>query len=258
MIQANEVAVNWDVETWFLRDMCVTGCQSHRIAAEAIWNGLAAASERQDGALQQKVLTAKMAAEEVAALESLGALAWSVANRDDVGIVRKYLNYAPKNVRQIFEKIDAGTEPLRAVLRLPDDETLSKHMVADDVGAFVRELAELERVLRVAAHDYLALDGAIVRTYNKIKHGFVVVQRLDMLVPRQDPPTDWQQHVNVVTGITRNGSVRYPHVERSLGMMDSLMNVIRMCSEAWRGLAAVIIFLHDRKVRLEGVRPVGV
>jgi len=245
--------VNWEVEIDALRDISFIACEAHRIVAEGLWEWCRLAADRHYGAHEQKVLTAKIAAESIAALEDLGALAWSVSNRGNGGIIRNYLSYKPKNVDAFYKRVGRG-ESLGDMLKLPRDDEIAHVLGEDDRELLRQSLAELQRVFEVAAKDYLELDGKLVVTYNKIKHGFVVIHRLDKLVPGAKPPTNWEQDVNVLTGIRANGSVLYTALERSAGMLESLMAVIKMSGSTSRELASLVIYLFEHGVDLD-VRP---
>jgi hypothetical protein len=74
--------------------------RSHEAAGEAFWDKIAEAAEHSNPALEQKILTARLAAESISATEDLGALAWAIANRQArCGVARAYLSY-PDWVRQ--------------------------------------------------------------------------------------------------------------------------------------------------------------
>lgn len=118
-----------------------------------------------------------------------------------------------------------------------------------------RSLTEIGRILRTAARGYLRNQQMVVRAYHKIKHGFVVVQRLDSLVPGQTPPTDWQENVNILTGMQRHGSVKYIDLERSNAMLQNRKAVIDMCVGGWKETACLLIYLREHGVPLDGVGP---
>ena len=120
----------------------------------------------------------------------------------------------------------------------------------DEIEELSASLASMDRAFQIAARNYLALDGALVTTYNKIKHGFNVIQRIDLLVPVTSIHDDWREQVHVVTGITRSGKVNFTSIERSENMLETLMGVINGCAAAWRELASFIVLLLDRGVSL--------
>lgn len=105
-----------------LIDMSITAAMGHRLAAGALWNAMADAGQREDGVTEQKILMAKLGAEEVAALEDLGALVYAIGHRAD-GIIRAYLIYKPMHVRKVYSRI-AGGESLIQIL-LPAIESLN-------------------------------------------------------------------------------------------------------------------------------------
>ena len=243
--------VNWDVEIAALRDMSTTACRNHQIAAAALVERMASAHERDDGALEQKVLTAKIAAESVAALEDLGALAWAVATRSNKGVLRAYLGYKSPDVDGFYQTVmERPRVSARMLLNIPADATLRRWLNREERRNVQRSLEESRKVLKVAARGYRRNQRMVVRAYNKIKHGFVVVQRLDALVPGQTPPTDWAENVNILTGIQPNGSVEYIDLERSAGMIENRMAVIDMCAGAWKEIACLLIYLSEREVPL--------
>lgn len=242
--------MNWDVEIAALRDMSTTACWNHQIAAAALVERMASSPQGDDGPLEQKVLTAKIAAESVAALEDLGALAWAVANRSNKGILRAYLRYRVPEVEKFYQTVIERRVSARTLLNIPTDARLRRWLNRDERRNVQRSLQEIGRGLKAAGRGYRRKQGMVVRAYNKIKHGFVVLQRLDALIPGQTPPTDWRQNVNILTGIRPDGSVKYIDLERSLGMIQTRMAVIDMCAKGWREIACLLIYLEEHEVPL--------
>ena len=105
------ISINWDVEIAVLQDLSVTVPASHRLAMQAFLAAFQTAE-----ALDQKVLTARMAAEGVSALENLGALAWAIGVND---------------VMQFYESVTNNS--LRAVFGLPNKEDLQLRLSNDDI-----------------------------------------------------------------------------------------------------------------------------
>lgn len=240
------MVTNWDVEIMALRDMSTTAFRNHQIAAAALVERMASAQQREDGPLEQKVLMAKIAAESVAALEDFGAVSWAVANRQGGGFLRAYLGYQASNVDAFYRSVIDTRLSARTLLSIPSDSRLRRSLDSEERRLVQASLQEIRRLLTVAAKDYCLDQRMVVRAYNKIKHGFVVVQRLDALIPGQTPPTNWQQHVNILRGIRPNGSVDYVDLERSAGMVDQLMRIIDMCAGGCKGVASLLIYLSER------------
>src|SRR3989442_6505177 len=117
----------WRRDIEVLRDLSVTVPRSHEAAGEAFWDKLSQAANRSDAPLEQKILTARLAAEAISATEDLGALAWAIANRTQSGVVDAYLSYPVGSVREPFRRFKAG-DSLVDVLQVPN---------LDDVGFLV-------------------------------------------------------------------------------------------------------------------------
>jgi hypothetical protein len=236
--------VNWDVEIAALQDLSVTVSTNHRLTMDALVRAFQEATEP----LDQKVLTARLAAEGLAALEHVGALGWALSKRHDQGILRRYLSYETEGVRDFY--LDVQARQLRDVFRLPERHVVASSAGDDDASIFEGGLVALQTTLRTAAGNYFALGGKVVKTYNKIKHGFPVIIRMDKLIPGKVPPTNWEQNVNVLTDITADGRVEFTDLERSAGMLDRLRNGIEGCANAWREAAFMVLFMWERGVPL--------
>jgi hypothetical protein len=242
--------MNWDLEIAALQDLTMTACESHRIVGALLINGMADAADQPDGPLLQKILMAKLAAETVSALEDLGGLAWAVRNRTNGAILDRYIAHKPEHARQIYRSVEAGGQ-MDAILKLPPDRVVSRLLVQEDLDAHKDGIAGLQRIFASAARSYCGTQVDIVKAYNKLKHGFVVIVRLDELMPGQTLETDWLNDVNIVTGIETNGEINYVALERSQEMADALINMISMCANAAKELAYLMMFLWERHVPLE-------
>ena len=238
------IVINWDVEIAALQDLSVTVPRSHLVTLEAFWKLIQEAKDL----LTQKVLTARLAAEAVSALEHVGALGWSISKRHDQGILRRYLSYETKHVRKFYR--DIQSRQLREVLMLPERAVVASSTGDIDASEFERGLVALETTLRGAAGNYFALGGEVVRTYNKIKHGFPVIIRMDKMIPGKVPPTNWEQNVNVLTDITDEGSLKFTDLEMTTEMLDKLRNGIEACANAWREAAFLFVFMWERGLPL--------
>lgn len=244
-MSSNANRVNWDTEIVALQDLTMTAFESHRIVAE-----LLLASMNASDPLRQKILTAKLAAEMVSALEDLGGLAWSIRSRSDHGILDRYIKHEPKTAREIFQSIRDGKR-LRELLNLPDPSLIATKLSVDDLDALDRGLDGLERSFEAAAATYCNEKVNIVRAYNKLKHGFIVIVRLDKLKPGENPPGDWKNDVNILTGFAANGAVKYTALERTSGSLEGFMGVVNMCADTAKELAYLLMFLWERNVSLD-------
>ena len=237
--------INWEVEIVALQDLSVTVPRSHVLAVRAFWNEFAAAADSGDP-LDQKILTAKIAAETISALEDLGALGWSISRRGSGGILRNYLNCQPRNTRSFYEAVSSSSTQIATLMLLPDETVLDNALTEVDRETFEQALQGLNQALSRAADTYFKR----VDTYNNLKHGFPLIIRLDKLA-NSTPTTDWEEHVNIVTGLTRDGRIHYVDLERSEKMLLSLKNAVEATGRAWKELADVILFLWERGVSLD-------
>ena len=238
--------VNWEVEISALQDLSVTVPKSHDIAVDALWNEFNAATDRDGGALDQKVLTGKIASETMSAIEDLGALGWAIQQRGEGGILRNYLKCLPRNVHSFYDGVSAVEDGLPSLLRLPDIGVAEGALSSDDRRVFHEALGRLQTTLAEAASFYFER----VEAYNKLKHGFPVIVRLDLLASGT-PRTNWEQNVNILTGVTNDGRIRYVDLERSEGMLSSLSTTVEGTGRAWKELAAVMLLLADRGFTLD-------
>ncbi|HYM14862.1 MAG TPA: hypothetical protein VEZ14_04835 [Dehalococcoidia bacterium] len=185
--------MNWRSEMSAITDMAVNACAGHLVVAEALWEATATAAVKQkpNGVRDQKILVAKICAEEISALEDIGALAHAVASRRVGGLLRHYLEYKPKEVGRLYRRIRDGAL-MRQLLDVPDSDLLSGRIDEADLARLDASLAGLDHFFSKAAQNYLELDGALVNTYNKLKHGFSFVQRIDLVVSPASLARGWE------------------------------------------------------------------
>lgn len=171
----------------FLRDYHEFGSRSHLLTALALKTAIDSNLDDDD----KKVLAVKLFAEYISALEDLGAMCIAIRHRDeDMGLVYSFLTYRPTNVEMFkFFQSDDG---LTTGLRLP---SLNDIISADPSLLKIRFqdlYHEANDELKLAADTYLKNNYALVRAYNKTKHGFVVVNDRHTF---QDDPKLIQQGV---------------------------------------------------------------
>jgi hypothetical protein len=246
--QTRTPPISWRRDIEILRDLSLVVPRNHLAAAEAFWDKIAEASERDNPPLEQKILVARLAAEAMSATENLGALIWAIANRNrHDGVARAYLAYQNRDLWKPLRRLTSGTA-LTDLIALPERSVVEAVLTDEDLNLYDRSVANLEDVLRTAAANYLAQDGWLVKTYNKIKHGFVVLVRLDALIEGRKPPGEWQNTVNVLTGIDDLGNITYVPIERTVEQVQTMLDVVKMCGDCWAELACLVIWLWEREV----------
>src|SRR5271157_3582417 len=181
----------------FLRDYHEFGSRGHFLTVNALKTAMLAADDLDD----KKVLAIKAYEEFVSALEDLGAICIAVRHRDDApGLIYAFLSYetrtkfAPKtSLNQVFTFCQNG-DGLTSGLRLPTlSEVLAGAPSLKD-SILPTFYNEVNVFLAKAAFAYLQLDGALIRAYNKMKHGFIVIKdrhALQAEPPLYSPNTAW-------------------------------------------------------------------
>lgn len=182
--------IGTSVAVRFLRDYQGFGSRGHLLAASSVSSSLASAQDSDT----RKLLAVKLFAEFMAALENLGGLCIAVRHRDEgAGIVYSFLTYGtsaplapPTTLSAIYNLVRDG-DGLSVGLGLPSlAEIISAHQQFSE-STLPTMYNEANILLSQAANVYLIDDRALVRAYNKTKHGFVVVN--DQHIFQPDPPS---------------------------------------------------------------------
>ncbi len=171
--------VGTQVAIKFLRNYHEFGSRVHLLTATVLSKAIEKATDTDD----QKLLAIKVFSEFMSALENLGAMCIAIRHRDEeLGIVYSFLTYGmtkdksapPTTLRQIFEILKSGDGLVSGLHLPPLEEVFKTHRLSsqEDILTMYRET---NIVLSQAAAMYLAENQALVRAYNKTKHGFVVV-----------------------------------------------------------------------------------
>ena len=188
--------VGTQVAIKFLRDYHEFGSRSHLLTALALKAAIDSNPDDDD----KKVLAVKLFAEYMSALEDLGAMCVAIRHRDEeMGLIYSFLTYKLTNttrslktsIVEMFKLLQSGNG-LSTGLRLPP---LSDIISADSSLLKIRFqdlYHQANDELKLAADTYLKNKRALVRAYNKTKHGFVVVNDRHTF---QDEPKLIQQGV---------------------------------------------------------------
>jgi hypothetical protein len=128
----------------------------------------------------EKILRANMFAEYMALIEAFGFLCIAIRNRNKKSILWSYMNTEPREVNQFFHSLRSKNNlSLASFLKLPSN----KIMLSILKPFFDNDAPELNESLFVThAHRILDISEIYcdnkqlnVRTYNKIKHGFPII-----------------------------------------------------------------------------------
>ncbi|HLV98517.1 MAG TPA: hypothetical protein VKT82_07535 [Ktedonobacterales bacterium] len=149
----------------------------------------------------QRILRAKIFAECMAQYEAFGMLCLTVANRKSQSIIWSYLNTQPEEVTQFYQRILNSSAPsLQKLLNLPRLSEVIRALTALE-QAHPERAAQLAPLVESAKYDYAAHNenlvliaraylgnkSANVQIYNKIKHGFAVIEGQDWFTPPLAP-----------------------------------------------------------------------
>jgi hypothetical protein len=85
-------------------------------------------------------------------------------------------------------------------------------------------------------------------SYNRIKHGFVVVVRRHMMPGGGSLPVDAPNDVNVITGVDPSGAPIYEVIPRNERVIVALADLIRAFSDTYKEILYVMLFLWQRGV----------
>jgi len=185
-----EPNIGTQVAIKFLRNYHEFGSRAHLVTARLLTREIEATLDPEE----RKLLAVKVFSEFMASLEDLGAISIAIRHRDEgVGLVYSYLTYSlrseklspPTTLPRIFELLASG-DGLVNGLRLPLLTEILKALPAFEGTLIPTMYREANIALAQAAAVYLAQDKALVRAYNKTKHGFVVVSDQHCFQP--DPP----------------------------------------------------------------------
>lgn len=209
---------NRTVDVKFLRDLYNYGWYNHHEGMVVLYDAIAGIQRfypphlppdlpkeyrlTVEAGRAQRILRPKMYAECMAQYEAFGMLCLAVANRKTRSMVWSYLNTQPEEVTQFYQRILNAPRPpsMQKLLNLPRVSEVSKALTALEQdhpelaaqhahlveGARYDYEAQNENFVRTA-HTYLGNDSANVRIYNKIKHGFVVIEGQDWFTPPLEP-----------------------------------------------------------------------
>ena len=137
----------------------------------------------------QKILRAKLFAEYVALLESLGGLCISLKERHDSSIRETFINVQPCNIAVFYNNImQSKSDSIAKHLKFPSPEKLkdaadAKELKEIDLAYVKTSYRKLGVGIKAIAKQYTAKKSLLVRNYNKIKHCFPVVEGTGWLEP---------------------------------------------------------------------------
>lgn len=139
----------------------------------------------------QRILAAKIFNEYMALLEGFGMLCLSIYNRKSVSLRWTYINTQPSDVTQFYQRVQKTKRlTLERLLDLPHIEVVIRAakrigLGEEDKISIQEGYKKILENIRLIAEQYLNKRGLLVRNYNKLKHGFALIEGQWI-----DPPLD--------------------------------------------------------------------
>jgi hypothetical protein len=171
----------------FLDDYVYFGSFGHLLTAQTLLSAIQSTTDVRN----QKLLAVKVYSEFGGAIEDLVAMCIAIRHRDDPnGLIYAYLTYgqsqrrnplAPSTqVREMLRHFEAK-DGLVTGLQLPSLEQILASDPSLGNSTLPPCYQEVNNLLAKVAEMYFTDDEALVRVYNKTKHGFVVVEDVNLL-----------------------------------------------------------------------------
>jgi hypothetical protein len=139
----------------------------------------------------QRILAAKIFNEYMALLEAFGMLCISIYNRKSTSLRWSYVNTKPSDVTQFYQKVENIKRlKLDKLLNFPQIKVVFR--AAENIGLSEKDMISIQEGykkilenIQLIAEQYLNKRGLLVRNYNKLKHGFTLIEGQWI-----DPPLD--------------------------------------------------------------------
>jgi hypothetical protein len=139
----------------------------------------------------QRILAAKIFNEYMALMEAFGMLCLSILNRKLVSLRWSLINTQPSDVTQFYQRVQITKRlTLEKLLNFPQNEVVvyaakSIGLGEEDKLSIQEGYKKIIDNIRLVAEQYLAKRGLLVKNYNKLKHGFALIEGQWI-----DPPLD--------------------------------------------------------------------
>jgi hypothetical protein len=130
----------------------------------------------------QRILVAKIFCEYMGLLESTGMLLLSISRRNSVSFSWSYSHTEPYEVTQFYLRIkNIKRLNVGKLLNFPTITVIEEAAKAVGLSAYEQKTLKdsyrnIASNLKLLADQYLNKDGLLVRYYNKLKHGFSIIE----------------------------------------------------------------------------------
>ncbi len=217
---------DWSAEISLLRTLVPVASSVHVVTSDALWRGFKKACRAPNGEHDQAIVTIKLITEAMFALEDLAALCLAVRNRAS-GIAYQYRKYKIGDPSEVYKHILQSGFPW-SYLRIFAPPEYINDPDAENPNA----LWDLNSILGSAASWHQA--PKMLELFNRSKHGFFIVKG------------STASQLDVITSVAEDGAVTRVVIDHLREWCDRSRMVIQTCSDGWRALANLVIFMHER------------
>ena len=168
----------------FLKEYADFSCRGSFAIAEILYNAISSARQMGDYAIVAHSL-AKLHHEMILQFEATGALLYSFSKWDEPnGIIGSMLDYRPCMILPFLEKLTSAEDPFE-VLRFPTQDLLMTIAGDSEENQQAYSAESLHKLIGPFCRMYMDKDIRI--SYNKLKHGSMIVRAPYCVLPTEGP-----------------------------------------------------------------------
>jgi hypothetical protein len=230
-------------EDAFLENHIRSGALINQVSAEILHSAFASEADVQ----RREILSLRIYADYVSALEAMGAWGWAIRHRRDAPLLLDaFLSYEPGEVLRFFENVaeaHAADREVTTLLNLPPTQRITDELrrYGAPHAPLLADLNALMHNFNEAARHYSHPEAIFVATYNKAKHGAPIIK---------DPTLPEDAFLLVGPNRTAPVSDRYAFYkfQSSAEFVDRTLELVKWASLQTRALVNFI--LNVKKVGL--------
>lgn len=233
---AQPTDTDWPREISVLRQLLPMATTVHVLTTDVLLRRFRQLHKKPDGHQEAKVLAIKLIAEAMSALEDFGALCRAIRRRGDGGLLWNYRKYGQGEISDVYKTILEGGLGWN-YLRLYAPAEYVNNPDADNPNL----IWDLDLIINATAKWQQA--SGMIDLYNRVKHGFTVLAAL----PEEEESTQAGDGdtVYLLAEFRQDGQPEYIPVQKLSEWPEKAKMVVETCSEGWRQLAELVIYMHE-------------
>lgn len=235
----------------FLEEYATFGAYNHKLIADILFEAMSSASED-----AIKILSVKIYAEFISAIEDFAGLCIALRDRDKMSILGSYMFFGTKfkgrkiiGPGQFFrEAIRVDGEPDK-LFHFPTLEGLEKKASLDEQKGYESTYTFLKETILMAASWYRIENRMAIGTYNKTKHGFVVTRGFNKASPFFDSKGSEAAVLYSEPSTAKDGQlvINGSLIDSEIGIKEELSGINRLM-DATINLIELYLDLRDKKL----------